>query len=76
MNQKEIRYLCLRVFVAQGDDQYRVRLGELRTALKKSVEGPSNLYLIWKKPKPSVDEASRPKPKILGLRRRAKKATP
>ena len=50
MNQKQIRYLCLRVFVAQGDEQYQVRLAELRTALRKPVQGAANLgiFLIMK----------------------------
>jgi hypothetical protein len=55
-HEREIRYLCLRVFAAQGDEQYQVRLAELRTALKKRVNGSTSLgiFLIMK-PKP--DEA-------------------
>jgi len=53
-NQDQIRYLCLRVFVAQGDEQYQVRLAELRTALRKPARGATNLgiFLIMK-PKPN-----------------------
>ena len=53
-NQKQIRYLCLRVFVAQGDEEYQVRLAELRTALRKPIRGATNLgiFLIMK-PKPN-----------------------
>jgi len=60
-NQREIRYLCLRVFVAQGDEQYQVRLAELRTALRKPVSGARNLgiFLIMK-PKPNALRAPEP----------------
>ncbi len=76
MNQKEIRYLCLRVFVAQGDEEYQVRLAELRTALRKPVEGATNLgiYLILK-PKPNAEPGPPgPAAEIVGLVRPSRKA--
>jgi hypothetical protein len=79
-NQKEIRYLCLRVFVAQRDEEYQVRLAELRTALRKPVNGARNLgiYLILK-PKPNAETGSpEPAEKTAGLVRpsgKAKQAT-
>jgi hypothetical protein len=78
MNPKEIRYLCLRVFVAQGDEQYQVRLAELRTALRRPVRGATNLgiFLVMR-PKPNG--ASPPEPEAVGSVRpsgKAKKATP
>jgi hypothetical protein len=80
-SQKEIRYLCLRVFVAQAEEEYQVRLGELRTALRKPVNGAANLgiYLILK-PKPNAETSSpEPAEKTVGLvrpSRKAKSATP
>ena len=60
-NQKEIRYLCLRVFVAQGDEEYQVRVAELRTALRKAVNGARNLgMLLIMKPQPHAVGAPEP----------------
>ena len=78
MSQKEIRYLCLRVFVAQGDEQYQVRLAELRNALRKPVKDATNLgiYLILK-PKPNANaEPGPPGPaaEIVGVVRPSRKA--
>ena len=60
-NQKEIRYLCLRVFVAQGDEEYQVRVAELRTALRKTVHDARNLgmFLIMK---PQLHAVGAPEP--------------
>jgi hypothetical protein len=61
MSQQEIRYLCLRVFVAQGDAQYHVRLAELWTAMRKRLGDATNLiYLGLKAPNPTA-EPSAPK---------------
>jgi hypothetical protein len=76
-NQKQIRYLCLRVFVAQGDEEYQLRLAELRTALRKPVHRTTNLgiFLIMK-PKPnSLGAPEAPQGKGLGRpSRKARKA--
>jgi hypothetical protein len=78
-SQKEIRYLCLRVFVAQGNEEYQVRLAELRTALRKPVRGATNLgiFLIMK-PKPNgVGAPERAASKgLIQLPRRAEKNEP
>lgn len=53
IDEKEIRYLCLRVFVARTPEEYQVRLAELRTALRRRVNGATNLgiFLILKEPR-------------------------
>jgi hypothetical protein len=78
-SQKQIRYLCLRVFVAQGDEEYQVRLAELRTALRKPVRGATNLgiFLIMKPKLNGVGAPERAARKgLIQPPRKAKQAKP
>jgi len=61
MSQQEIRYLCLRVFVAQGDEQYHVRLAELWTAMRKRLGDATNLVYLGLKAPNSNTKPTAPK---------------